>query len=61
MIGKLKEQVVTKGKEINEFIDKHNIQIQKETMETIDEGKEEEPESAEKSSGVLVSGDSPQT
>lgn len=52
VIDNLKEKVVSKGKEIAEYMEKHNIQIRAQDEQTEEAAKSED--SNEPTSGVLV-------
>lgn len=57
VVENLKEKVVTKGKEIGEYMEKHNIQIRQESSQQSDDSTKEGNESksaAKSASGVLV-------
>jgi len=51
LVSKLKEQLTIKGKEVNEFREKHNIKIQGEGMTEDDSNKKDTKETVQ---GVLV-------
>jgi len=54
----MKDKVIEKGKEINEYVDKHNIQIRREPWDAEDVSSKSEGDKSIKeeksSSGVLV-------